>query len=70
MNDNGDIVVYRSKYNSESGEWSRVNMGDPIHVAAVVRDDKNFRNIRQMNAILQSKAQAPIAQVHNKKRRK
>ena len=63
-----NIAVYRSKYNSESGKWSQVNMGDPIiHVAAVVHDDKNFRNIRQMNAVLQSKPLSPVKQVSNKK---
>ena len=70
VNAQGDVVVYRSKYNSESGKWSRVNMGDPIHVAAVVRGDKKFRNIRQMNAILQSKPPSPLKQANNKKRRK
>ena len=49
VDDEGNIVVYRSKYNSDSSEWSEVNMDDPIHVAAVVR---------QMNAILQSKPMA------------
>ena len=37
--DNDDnIVVYRSKYNSDSGEWGEVNMDDPKHVAAIVSD--------------------------------
>ena len=54
VDDNGDIVVFRCKYNSESGEWGEVNMDDPIHVAAVVRDEKHFRNFEKMNEILQS----------------
>ena len=60
VDDEGNIVVYRCKYNSESGEWGEVNMDDPIHVAAIVRDDKNFRNIiKKMNNILKSKPIAP-----------
>jgi len=55
VDDEGNIVVYRCKHNSESGEWGEVNMDDPIHVAAIVRDDKNFRNIAKMNAILHPK---------------
>ena len=42
-------------------------MYDPIHVAAVVSDDRNFRNIRQMNAILQSK---PMETQKHKKTKK
>ena len=53
MDDKGTIVVYRCKYNSEFGEWGEMNMDDPIHVAAIVRDDKNLRNKKKINAILQ-----------------
>ena len=59
VDDEGNIVVYRSKYNSDSSEWSEVNMDDPIHVAAVVR---------QMKAILQSKPMATQKQKKTKKK--
>ena len=42
VNNMGHIVVYRSKYSSESGKWCRVNMGDPIHVLQLFVMTKNL----------------------------
>ena len=70
MDEAGSIVLYRCKYNSKSGEWGEVNMDDPILVTAIVRDDKNIKNIKKINATLQSLPIAPLKQTERNCKRK
>ena len=49
------IVVYRSKYNTRTKKWGKVNLKDPIHVDDIQKCHRNKKFIKIMNTILFSK---------------
>jgi hypothetical protein len=49
------IVVYRSKYNTRTKKWGKVNLKDPIHVDDIQKCHRNKKFIKIMNSILFSK---------------
>lgn len=50
--DGVEIVVYRSKFNENTRQWSQTNTNDPITAVSVAKLSKNARNGRKMRAIL------------------
>ena len=53
------IVVYRSKYNTKTKKWGKVNLEDPIHVDDIEKCHRNKKFIKIMNSILCSKPSKP-----------
>ena len=49
----GNVVVYRCKYNSKSRTWGKVKMGDPIHMGDILSYHNNPSNEVNVNARLQ-----------------
>ena len=48
----GNVVVYRCKYNSKSRTWGKVKMDDPIHIGDILNYQNNPSNEENVNARL------------------
>ena len=49
--ENGNVVVYRSKYNLKTKKWGN-EKNDPIHVKDVMACDKNKKNKASLKSLL------------------
>ena len=65
----GDVVVYRSKYNSKSRTWGKVNINDPIHISDILDYHSNPTNDDEVNARLQEPTAAIAAATKSTKQR-
>jgi len=65
----GDVVVYRSKYNSKSRTWGKVNINDPIHIGDILDYHSNPTNDDEVNARLQEPTAAIAAATKSTKQR-
>ena len=49
----GDVAVYRYKYNSKSRTWGKVNMKDPIRIGDILNYHNNPSNQENVNTRMQ-----------------
>ena len=48
----GDVVVYRSKYDANSGRWAKEDKDESFHVQDVLDCKDNRANIAKMKSVL------------------
>jgi hypothetical protein len=53
----GNVVVYRCKYNSISQKWGKVNMKDPIHIGDILSYHGDPNNEKEVNDRLHERNQ-------------
>ena len=56
VNTEGDVVVYRSKYSTNTGKWGKENTRDCIHVQDIIGYTEDHANEERMNSILQPRS--------------
>jgi len=49
----GNVVVYRCKFDSKSQKWGKVNMKDPIHIGDILTYHNDPSNENNVNVRLQ-----------------
>ena len=58
----GNVVVYRCRYNSKSRTWGKVNLKDPIHIGDILNYHNNPSNEENVNARLKEPTTATTKQ--------
>ena len=48
----GNVVVYRCKFDSKYQKWGKVNMRDPIHIGDILGYHGNRDNVENVNTKL------------------
>ena len=52
VSDDGDVVVYRCKYNQQTRKWCTENKNHCFHVQDIINCKDNLENQAKMNAVL------------------